>query len=159
MAEIQVEVTKFSVQYILKDEQTDMPKILPPSQFAVDLDVEAMDELVPYLPIYTEALLKQAIADPDDPERKTVPQYGAPAELVGKWKKKLKKKYPGSFAGKIDADVYIDAAISCTIEDNIKDALEELWDGMAEELNAVPEPPPGFRVGGRYIHLLEWKVK
>ena len=159
MAEIKVEVTKFSVQYILKNEETDMPKILPASQFSVDLEVEALDELVPYLPIYTAAVLKQAVADPDDPERKVVPQYDAPADLVAKWKKKLKRKYPGAFYGKIDPDVYIDSAISCTVEDSIKDALEDLWDGMAEELKAVPEPPPGFRVGGRYIHLLEWKLK
>ena len=159
MAEIKIEVTKFSVQYILKDERTDMPKILPPAQYSVELEVDALDELVPYLPVYTEAIMKQAVADPDDPERKVVPQYGAPAELVAKWKKKLKRKYPGAFNGKIDADVYIDSAISCTIEDNIKDTLEALWDGMADELKAVPEPPPGFRVGGRYIHLLEWKVK
>ena len=70
------------------------------------------------------------------------------------------KEYPDSFDTGTDPDMIIDSAISCTIEDTIKDSLESLWTGVLEsQLNAAPEVPEGYRIGARYIHLVEWGIK
>jgi hypothetical protein len=160
MAEVKVDVTKFTVQYVLKDTEKDIPRMLPLESYSVELEVEVPDELVPYVPAYADAVRRNAEAEADDPEARFMPEYCAPPELVEGWKKKLKRDYPDSFEGGMQDDMVIDAALSCTIEDSINDSLEELWDNVLEgQLGASPEVPPGFRVAGRYVHLVEWKLK
>ena len=96
----------------------------------------------------------------DEDKEKLVPEYCAPNELVKKWRARLMKEYPDSFDTGTDPDMIIDSAISCTIEDTIKDSLESLWTGVLEsQLNAAPEVPEGYRIGARYIHLVEWGIK
>lgn len=160
MATIQVTVDKFTVQYMLKDTARDIPKMLPVKSYSVDLEVEVDDSLLQYIPAYTAAVKQAAAADSDEDKEKLVPEYCAPKELVKKWRASLMKEFPDSFDTGTDPDMIIDSAISCTIEDTIKDSLESLWTGVLEsQLNAAPEVPEGYRIGARYIHLVEWGIK
>lgn len=158
MAEVTVTVNKFTVQYMLKDDERDMPTMLPQKSYAVDLSLEVPDELAVYLPAYTNGF--QGL-DPETADARIIPEYGAPTEVVKKWKKVLMRDYPDAFDAKLlKADMVIDCAISCTLEDAIKDALDEVWDkSLVKSLGAEPEVPAGFHVGARYIHLVDWTVK
>jgi hypothetical protein len=158
MAFADVTVSKFTVQYMLKDLERDMPTMLPLKAYSVDLTLEVPDELAQYLPAYVKGF--QGL-DPNAAEARVIPEYSAPSEVVKKWKKILTKEYPDAFNAKqTKPDMVIDCAISCTLEDAIKDALEELWDkSLAESLKAVPDVPDGYRIGARYIHLVDWNVK
>ena len=160
MAEVKVDVTRFTVQYVMKDVEKDIPKMLPVENYSVELEVDVPDELVEYIPAYVEAVKKNAEASEDDPEARVIPEYSAPPDLVKKWKKTLMTDYPDSFDSRMPDDSVIDAALSCTIGDSIADSLDELWDNVLEgQLGARPEEPPGYRVAGRYVHLVEWTVK
>lgn len=158
MAFVGVSVTKFTVQYMLKDLEKDMPSMLPLKSYSVDLTLEMPDELAPYLPQYVKGF--QGLV-PGSSEKRLIPEYKAPADVVKQWKRTLMTEYPDAFdAKKTKPDMVIDSAISCTLEDSIKDALEELWDkSLAESLKAVPDVPEGYRIGARYIHLVDWTVK
>lgn len=158
MATAKVSVTRFTVQYMLKDTERDIPSMLPQKSYSVDLELEVPDELSPYLPAYISGF--QGLG-PDSAEKRIIPEYSAPAEVVKKWKKVLLTDYPDAFEPKmLKPDMVIDCAISCTLEDAIKDALEEIWDNnLAKSLNAEPEVPEGFRIGGRFIHLVDWNIK
>lgn len=158
MAVANVSVNKFTVQYMLKDLKKDMPRMLPLKAYSVDLTLEVPDELAEYLPKYVKGF--QGLR-PDSAETRIIPEYSAPADVVKKWKHTLMTEYPDAFdAKKTKPDMVIDCAISCTLEDAIKDALEDLWDkSLAESLKAVPDIPPGYRIGARYIHLVDWTVK
>lgn len=159
MATVGISVTKFTVQYMLKDIERDMPKMLPVKSYSVDLELEVDDELEQFLPAYISGY--QDSTSQDSTDRRIIPEYSAPSSVVKKWKKILLKEYPDNFDAKImKPDMVIDCAISCTLEDSIKDALEEIWDNtLAKSLNAEPEVPEGYRVAGRYIHLADWTVK
>ena len=158
MAFADVSVNKFTVQYMLKDLERDMPQMLPLKAYSVDLTLEVPDELAQYLPAYVKGF--QGL-DPESAEARVIPEYGAPNEVVRKWKKTLMTEYPDAFNAKLTKpDMVIDCAISCTLEDAIKDALEEIWDkSLAQSLKAVPDVPEGFRIGARYTHLVDWTVK
>lgn len=158
MAMVDVAVSKFNVQYMLKDMERDMPHMLPLKSYSVDLSLEVPDELSQYIPAYIRGFEG---LDPNSAEARIIPEYGAPTDVVKKWRKILAKEYPDSFSVKgTKPDMVIDCAISCTLEDAIKDALEEIWDkNLAESLKAVPDVPEGFRIGARYIHLVSWNVK
>ena len=151
-------MNKFTVQYMLKDNERDMPLMLPMKAYTVDLTLEVPDELAAYLPMYTKGF--QGL-DPESAEARIIPEYGAPTEIVKKWKRILMTDYPDAFDAKLTKpDMVIDCAISCTLEDSIKDALEEIWDkSLAKSLSAVPDVPSGFKIGDRYIHLVNWCVK
>lgn len=161
MSAVTVEVTEFTVQYVLKDIERDIPRMLPLNKYSVDLELEIPDTLQQYLPAYVEGMKLR-----DNPDIKggndgaLIPAYGAPKEVVKKWKKFLMENYDDAFDKSTGPDMVIDSAISCTLEDSIKDSLESLWDETLEEsLGAAPEVPPGYRRDARFIHLVDWKVK
>ena len=153
---IQVTVDEFTVQYILKDERTDMPKPLPMKTFSVDLEVDIPDDLAKFVSEYSKVK-----ASGEDGER-AIPIYVAPKETVKRWRAWLQKYDPDSFSDikMLSPDQVIDAAISCSIEDTITDSLGEVWDSqLANSLGAIPEVPEGFRIHDRFIHLKRWHVK
>lgn len=155
-SQIQVTVDEFTVQYLLKDEKTDMPRPLPLKTFSVDLEIEIPDDLAQFVPAYSKVK-----ASGEDGER-AIPIYVATKETVKRWKAWLQKYEPDSFSDirLLSPDQVIDAAISCSIEDTINDALGEIWDSqLAKALNALPEVPEGYRVQDRFIHLRKWHVK
>lgn len=161
MATVTVDVTEFTVQYVLKDAERDMPMMLPRQSYSVDLELDIPDELEPYLQTYVEGMKLK-----DNPDIKggddgaLIPSYGAPKEVVKKWKKFLMTNYSDSFDKNTGPDMVIDSAISCTLEDSIKDSLETVWDEVLEKsLDAAPVVPPGYRRDNRLIHLCSWKVK
>jgi len=157
MSVVNITVSRFTVQYMLKENETDRPMMLPMNAYSVDLTLEVPDELSEYVPLYIKGFEG---LDPNGAETRIIPEYNAPREVVKKWKKYLKTEYPDSFDSKPMPDMVIDSAISCTLEDAIKDALDELWDNtLAKTLNAEPDIPEGYRLGSRYIHLESWNVK
>lgn len=157
MSVVNITVSRFTVQYMLKENETDRPMMLPMNAYSVDLTLEVPDELSEYVPAYVKGFEG---LDPNDAETRIIPEYKAPKEVVKKWKKYLLKEYPDAFDSKTKPDMVIDSAISCTLEDAIKDALDELWDNtLAKTLNAEPDIPEGYRLGSRYIHLESWNVK
>ena len=157
MSVVNITVTRFTVQYMLKENETDRPMMLPMNAYSVDLTLEVPDELSEYVPLYIKGFEG---LDPNAAETRIIPEYNAPREVVKKWKKYLQTEYPDVFDSKTKPDIVIDSAISCTLEDAIKDALDELWDNtLAKTLNAEPDIPDGYRFGSRYIHLESWNVK
>jgi hypothetical protein len=56
MATVTVDVTEFTVQYVLKEIERDMPMMLPRQSYSVDLELEIPDELEPYLQTYVEGM-------------------------------------------------------------------------------------------------------
>ena len=161
MAAVTVEVTEFTVQYVLKDTERDIPKMHPLNKYSVDLELEIPDDLQQYLPAYVEGMKLRENPDiKGGKDGALIPEYDAPREVVKKWKKFLMANYEDSFDKTTGPDMVIDSAISCTLEDSIKDSLESLWDETLEEsLGAAPEVPPGYRRDTRFIHLVDWKVK
>ena len=172
--QLNVKVTDFTVQYILKDIKYDMPQPQPLRHYSAKLSILVPKAIMPYIPTYTR---NRYLSEETDGEmaKDTCPfPYIIPKETVSKWKKWLKAEYPDYMPeapveydekgnpkkkrSKTDSDEIACAVISCTLEDTLNDALEECWDEVLgpKFKGAIPVAPEGYYVAGRYIHLLKW---
>lgn len=154
MSTVNVKVSKFSVQYMLKDDENDMPKVLPLRMFTVSLKLAVPDDLEPYIEQYISGF-----SDNGESEERIVPEYNAPKHLVEKWRKEFKEQFPDTIRSDTPPDAIMDMAIGFKLEDALESSLDAVWDkDLAKRLNAVPDVPSGYHLAGRYINLLDWSV-
>lgn len=142
-----------TMQFMMKSVENDIPRMLPTQKCRYSADVPVPDELIPYIGTYIGV----------DRESCDVGSYGAPKELVKKWRAKVRKELSASGLDqgkKLSDDEVIENAIVIAVEFAIDDLMDDNFVAAMLSDNGINVPADTDKeyYADRFVRIVDWMV-
>lgn len=153
-------IVSVGVQFMMKDREMDMPKMLPRTTHSYAMDVSVSPELQPYIEEYSKSV-NDSTYDP---------QYEISDVLLKIITPRVKKAYPEHWRKETDKngkiisfkptkETILESAISMEIDDKIDELLDEHKDDVLKSLELkMPEDTDTSYLSNTFVTNLGWKV-
>lgn len=149
-----------TIQYMLKNKDTDMPKFCPITNIDIPLSIDVADDVVPYIKIYLNNIEEYELAKK---EKRIANEHSYDVNdiFISSWYKILKKAYKDIINKKMESNLLVEYAIQYSVFGIAEDYIDEHWDTTISKkfLSIIPVDDCNYYIANKIIKIIKFNLK